>query len=187
MTLSIINIFWPCMPTKIPSDIPKFEWKAWECPQNHIMMFHLWFSSNNIVDDSIRLRVFQHTLTGVQPSGTLSYHKLSIQISTHFPLCSCNIFKSPSDMMKGWKSCYLAAKTLWPTSPTTSTNGGNIAACARPSLMTGSFWTSFWKPFYHQYPRTSPPNVPKQRKRPSWRPNSLTSFTHILDTSTPSF
>ena len=52
------------MPTKLPSDIPKFEGKAGEYPQNHIMMFHLWCSSNNIVDDSIRLRLFQRTLTG---------------------------------------------------------------------------------------------------------------------------
>ena len=56
--------FWPPMPTKLPSDIPKFEGKAEECPQNHIMMFHLWCSSNSIVDDSIRLRLFQRTLTG---------------------------------------------------------------------------------------------------------------------------
>ena len=56
--------FWPPMPTKMPSDIPKFEGKAGECPQNHIMTFHLWCSSNSIVDDSIRLRLFQRTLTG---------------------------------------------------------------------------------------------------------------------------
>ena len=56
--------FWPLMPTKLPSDIPKFEGKAGECPQNHIMMFHLWCSSNSIVDDSIKLRIFQCTLTG---------------------------------------------------------------------------------------------------------------------------
>ena len=52
------------MPTKVPSDIPKFEGKVGECPQNHIMKFHLWCSSNNIVDDPIRLRLFQRTLTG---------------------------------------------------------------------------------------------------------------------------
>ena len=51
------------MPTKLPSDIPKFEGKAGDCPQNHIMKFHPWFSWNNIVDDSIRLRLFQRTLT----------------------------------------------------------------------------------------------------------------------------
>ena len=53
------------MLTKFPSYIPKFEGKARECPQNHIMTFHLWCSSNNIIDDSIRLRLFQCTLTGV--------------------------------------------------------------------------------------------------------------------------
>ena len=56
--------FWPPMPTKLPSGIPKFEGKAEECPQNNIMTFHLWCSSNNIVDDSIRIRLFQCTLTG---------------------------------------------------------------------------------------------------------------------------
>ena len=57
--------FWPPMLTKLPSDIPKFEGKAGECPQNHIMTFHLlWCSSNSIVEDSIRMRLFQCTLTG---------------------------------------------------------------------------------------------------------------------------
>ena len=52
------------MPTKLPSDIPKFEGKVGECPQNHIMKFHLWCSLNNIVDYLIRLILFQRTLTG---------------------------------------------------------------------------------------------------------------------------
>ena len=56
--------FWPPMPTKLPLDIPKFEGKAGECPQNHIMTFHLWCSSNNIIDNYIKLRLFQRTLTG---------------------------------------------------------------------------------------------------------------------------
>jgi hypothetical protein len=55
---------WPNIPTKLPSDIPKFEGKPWEDPTNHVMTFHLWFSSNNIMDDSILLRLFQRTLTG---------------------------------------------------------------------------------------------------------------------------
>ena len=59
------QVFWPPMPTKLPLDIPKFEGKAGECPQNHIMTFHLWCLSNNIVDDSIRLRLLQCTLIGV--------------------------------------------------------------------------------------------------------------------------
>jgi hypothetical protein len=55
---------WPAMPTKLPSDITKFEGKVGEDPANHIMTFHLWFSLNNIMDDSIRLRLFQCTLIG---------------------------------------------------------------------------------------------------------------------------
>jgi hypothetical protein len=47
------NPTWPAMPTKLPSYIPKFEGKAGDDPTNHIMTFHLWFSSNNIMDDSI--------------------------------------------------------------------------------------------------------------------------------------
>ena len=43
----------PPMPTKIPLEIHKFEGKGREDPQNHIMSFHLWCSSKNIVDDSI--------------------------------------------------------------------------------------------------------------------------------------
>src|SRR5713226_5665175 len=43
--------FWPPMPTKLPSRITNFEGKVGECPQKHIMAFHLWCSSNSIVDD----------------------------------------------------------------------------------------------------------------------------------------
>jgi hypothetical protein len=55
---------WPNMPTKLPSDIPKFEGKPGEDPANHVMTFHLWCSSNNIMDNSIHLRLFQINLTG---------------------------------------------------------------------------------------------------------------------------
>ena len=55
---------WPLVPTKLPSDIAKFEGKDGEDPANHIMTFHLWCSSNSLMDDSIRLRLFQRTLLG---------------------------------------------------------------------------------------------------------------------------
>jgi hypothetical protein len=58
------NPTWPTITTKLPSDILKFEGKERDDPTNHIMTFHLWCSSNNIMDDSIRLRLFQHTLSG---------------------------------------------------------------------------------------------------------------------------
>jgi len=56
---------WPPVPTKLPSDIPKFEGKTGEDLVDHITTFHLWCSSNSLTDDSIRLRIFQRTLTGV--------------------------------------------------------------------------------------------------------------------------
>jgi hypothetical protein len=55
---------WPNMPTKLPTNILKFEGKPGEDPANHVMNFHLWFSSNIIMDDSIFLIVFQRTLIG---------------------------------------------------------------------------------------------------------------------------
>jgi hypothetical protein len=50
---------WPTIPAKIPSDIPKFDGKPGEDPNNHVMNFHLWCSSNSLIDDSICLRLFQ--------------------------------------------------------------------------------------------------------------------------------
>jgi hypothetical protein len=67
---------WPNMPTKLPLDIPKFEGKLWEDPANHVMTFHLWFSSNNIMDDSICLILFQRTLTG--PSQMVCGQKIRV-------------------------------------------------------------------------------------------------------------
>jgi hypothetical protein len=50
---------WPVIPAKLPSDIPKFDGNPGEDPNNHVMTFHLWCSSNSVMDDSIRLRLFQ--------------------------------------------------------------------------------------------------------------------------------
>jgi hypothetical protein len=55
---------WPVIPAKLPSDIPKFDGRPGEDPNNHVMTFHLWCSSNSLMDDSIRLRLFQRTLMG---------------------------------------------------------------------------------------------------------------------------
>jgi hypothetical protein len=56
---------WPPIPTNLPLDIPKFEGKNGEDPGDQITTFHLWFSSNSLNDDSIRLILFQHTLIKV--------------------------------------------------------------------------------------------------------------------------
>ena len=65
LTNDIINHtpLWPPVPHKIPSDIPKFDKKQGEDTASHITTFHLWFVSNSMVDDSIRLQLFPRTLT----------------------------------------------------------------------------------------------------------------------------
>jgi hypothetical protein len=47
--------YWPVIPAKLSSDIPKFDGQSGEDPNNHVMTFHLWCSSNSLMDDSIRL------------------------------------------------------------------------------------------------------------------------------------
>jgi hypothetical protein len=88
---------WPAVPTKLPSDIPKFDGKAGEDPNNHVMNFHLWCSSNSLMDDSIRLRLFQRTLTGAAakwyielPRGFfLDFNTLAMDFLTHYQLSIC--------------------------------------------------------------------------------------------------
>ena len=58
------SLAWPPIPTKLSSNIPKFKGKVNEDPNIHIMTFHLWCSSNSLMDDSVRLRYFQRTLMG---------------------------------------------------------------------------------------------------------------------------
>ena len=58
------NLAWPLGPTEKSSDILKFEGSSGEDLTNHITTFHLWCSSNSLIDGSIRLRLFQCTLTG---------------------------------------------------------------------------------------------------------------------------
>jgi hypothetical protein len=85
---------WPAIPAKLPSDIPKFDGKSGEDPNNHVMTFHLWCSSNSLMDDSIRLRLFQRTLTGSAAKWYIelpraSFHdfnSLAMSFLTHFQL-----------------------------------------------------------------------------------------------------
>jgi hypothetical protein len=52
------------MPTKLPSDIPKFEGKPGEDSGDHVTTFHLCFSSKSLRDNSVQLCLFQCTLIG---------------------------------------------------------------------------------------------------------------------------
>ena len=85
---------WPPIPTKLPSDIPKFEGKVGEDPRAHATTFHLWCSSNSLNEDSVRLRLFQRTLTNTEtkwyiefPSTAFSsFWDLASAFLSHFQL-----------------------------------------------------------------------------------------------------
>ena len=85
---------WPPVPTKLPSDILKFEGKVGEYPGAHATTFHLWCSSNSLNEDSPRLRLFQRTLTSTVakwyielPSAAFSsFWDLANAFLSHFQL-----------------------------------------------------------------------------------------------------
>jgi hypothetical protein len=85
---------WPAILAKLPSDIPKFDGNYGEDPNNHVMTFHLWCSSNSLMDNSIRLHLFQRTLTGSAEKWYIelpraSFHdfnSLAMSFVTHFQL-----------------------------------------------------------------------------------------------------
>jgi hypothetical protein len=83
-----------CQP-KLPSDIPKFEGKAGDDPANHVMTFHLWCLSNNIMEYSVRLHLFQCTLIG--PSAKWYVEEKSGSHSTFESLAKAflNFFQLP--------------------------------------------------------------------------------------------
>ena len=74
----------PAIPVKLPSGIPK----------NHVMTFHLWCSSNSLMDDSNHLSLFQRTLTDTTAKwyielpqhSFVDFSSLEIVFLTHFQL-----------------------------------------------------------------------------------------------------
>ena len=85
---------WPPMPTNLPSNILNFEGKQAKDPQNHIMTFHLSCSLKSIIDNTIRLRLFQRTLIGVAakwyveqpPASHGTFSTLATAFLTYFQL-----------------------------------------------------------------------------------------------------
>lgn len=79
----------PPMPTKLPSNIPKFEGNPREYPTNHVPSFHMWFSSNSISKESIHLHLFQRTLTRSTTKGYVNQphfsHSTFATLSNTFP------------------------------------------------------------------------------------------------------
>jgi hypothetical protein len=86
--------FWPFVPAKLPSDILKFDGKPREDPNNHVMTFHLWCSSNSLTNDSIHLRLFQRALKGsttkwyieLPHSSFIDFNSLTMDFLTHLQL-----------------------------------------------------------------------------------------------------
>jgi hypothetical protein len=80
------------MPTKLPSDIPKFEANPNEYLGDHVTTFHLWCSSNSLKDDSVQLQLFQRTLIGsatkwyieLDCSRYSSFGELAMDFLNHF-------------------------------------------------------------------------------------------------------
>ena len=90
LTNDLINHQAGCsvIPTKLPSDTPKFDGKPREDPSTHVMTFHLWCSSNCLNGDSICLRLFQCTLTRTILSDMSSYLIRRSPILLPWPWCS---------------------------------------------------------------------------------------------------
>jgi hypothetical protein len=131
--LILHNLAWPNMPTKLPSYIPKFDGKPGEDPTNHIMTFHLWCSSNNIIDDSIHLQLFQRTLTSQSMKWYID-EKISGSHATFTSLAKgfFILFSITSTAMTlAWKSSQIYAKPLLLISQITSMNGIEDKACVK--------------------------------------------------------
>jgi hypothetical protein len=82
------------MPTKLPSNIPKFEAKPNEYPSDHVTTFHLWCSSNYLRDDFVQLCLFQCILIrsvvkwyiDIDLSIYSSFGELAMDLLNHFQL-----------------------------------------------------------------------------------------------------
>jgi hypothetical protein len=85
---------WSLVPTKFPSDIPKFEGKSGEDMGDHVTNFCLWCSLNSLNDDFIQLCIFQHTLMGVSTKWYIkldggafhTFHDSALFFLNHFKL-----------------------------------------------------------------------------------------------------
>jgi hypothetical protein len=86
---------WPPMPTKLPSDIPKFETKPNEDPGDHVTTFHLWCSSNSLKDDSVQLRLFQRTLIGSAAKWYIELDRSRYSFFDELAMAFLNHFQLP--------------------------------------------------------------------------------------------
>jgi len=82
------------MPSKLPSKILKSNGKPGEDPSTHIMTYHLWFSSNSLMDHSVRLCLFRRSTTKsvvewyikLQGASFKSFNDLEMVFMMHYQL-----------------------------------------------------------------------------------------------------
>ena len=99
------NASWPPIPVKLPLNILKFDGKQGDDPKNHVMTFHIWCSYNSLMDDSIQLRLFQCSLTGMAAKwyielprhSFVDFSALETVFLTHFQLPIC--YKMGTDLL----------------------------------------------------------------------------------------
>jgi hypothetical protein len=119
------NPSWPPVPTKLPSDIPKFEGKSGEDPGDHVTMFHLWCSSNSLNDDSIQLRLFQCTLTRGTAKWYIEMEGSKFKTFGDLAMVFLNHFQLPVWYDVGTKFWLILNKIKPLTFPITFRNGGD--------------------------------------------------------------
>jgi hypothetical protein len=173
---------WPAMPTKLPSDIPKFEGKAGDDPANHVMTFHLWCSSNNIMDDSIRLRLFQCTLTGPSTKWYVDEKSGSHVTFESLAKAFLTFFQLPISMTMVSNYSLSLNKPQPHISLTTFTNGIGDVVYAKQKPPSNNALIGFSDHLSPSLPKMWPPPSPNLKRKPSARLNSMTSFMHSQDT-----
>ena len=94
---------WSAFPTKLPSDIPKFEGKPGEDPSKHVTTFYLWFSLNSLHQDSIHLRLFQCTLIGPAMKWYIELHRGAFALFDDLVMTFINHFQLPVHYVIGTK------------------------------------------------------------------------------------
>ena len=81
------------VPHNLPSDIPKFEGKNGEDPEEHVTTFHLWHFSNSLNHDSVRLQLFQLTLMGPTAKLYIEFPRGTYQTFNDLALTFINQFQ----------------------------------------------------------------------------------------------
>lgn len=116
------NLHWPTISHKIPFDISKFEGKQGDDLGTNVTTYHLWCVLKSMVDDSIRLRLFPHTLIGNASKWYIELPRASVNTFGAIAREFLNHFQLPISFKTRTKPLLPYAKTSPPTSLITSLN-----------------------------------------------------------------